>query len=126
MKPLSLTIERSKKELWGRVHYDDDLIMDSASSVERLERKMKKLLKELHGLDPNTILFDRQYDLTVLFEQFHYLKITAIAEKSDMNSALLRQYVTGIKHPSAKQAKKVEDAIHKIGRELSKIAVYAE
>ena len=100
--------------------------MDSASSVERLERKMKKLLKDLHGLDPNTILFDRQYDLTVLFEQFHYLKITAIAEKSDMNSALLRQYVTGIKHPSAKQAKKVEDAIHKIGRELSKIAVYAE
>ena len=106
MKPLSLIIEHSKKELWGRVYYDDNLIIDSASSVERLERKMKKLLKDLHGLDPNAILFDHHYDLTVLFEQFHYLKITAIAEKSDMNSALLWQYVTGIKHPSAKQAKR--------------------
>ncbi len=126
MKPLTLIIERSQGELWGRIHYEDDLIIDSARTLDGLEKKMKKLLKELHNADPKTVVFDYQYDLTALFEKFNYLKISAIAEKSDLNATLLRQYVTGIKHPSAKQAKKVEDAIHKIGKELSNIAVYAE
>jgi hypothetical protein len=126
MEPLMLIVEKSQGELWGRVHYEDDLLIDSARSIEGLERKMKKLLKDLHGVDPRNIVFEYQYDLTALFEKFNYLKISAIADKSELNAALLRQYVTGIKHPSAKQAKKVESAIHKIGRELSKIAVYAE
>jgi predicted transcriptional regulator len=79
----------------------------------------------LHKLDPNEIVFDLQYDLTALFQQFNYLKITAIAEKANLNATLLRQYVTGIKHASPQQAKKVEVAIHKIGKELAKITVYA-
>jgi len=126
MKPLTLIVERSQGELWGRVHYEDDLIIDSARTLDGLEKKIKKLLKDLHKVDPKIIAFDYQYDLTALFEKFNYLKISAIAEKSDLNATLLRQYVTGIKYPSAKQAKKVEDAIHKIGKELSNIAVYAE
>jgi len=126
MKPLMLIIEKSQGELWGRVHYEDNLIIDAAKSREGLERKMKKLLKELHHVDPKEVVFEHQYDLSALFEQFSYLKISAIAEKADLNPALLRQYVTGIKHASPKQAQKVEDAIHKIGRELSGIAVYAD
>ena len=126
MKPITLIVEKSQGELWGRVKYDDDLIVDSAKNMISLERKMKKLLKVLHELDPKAVVFEHQYDLTVLFQQFSYLKISAIAEKANLNAALLRQYVTGIKHPSAKQAKKVEDTIHKIGKELSNIAVYAE
>ena len=43
-----------------------------------------------------------------------------------MNPALLRQYASGVKHPSPKQAKKLEDTIHQIGKELSGVAVYAE
>jgi hypothetical protein len=86
---------------------------------------MKKLLKDLHGVEAKDVVFEIQYDLTALFEQFNYLKITAIAEKAKLNATLLRQYVTGIKNASPKQAKKVEDAIQKIGRELANIAVYA-
>jgi hypothetical protein len=125
MKPLMLIIEKSKGELWGRVNYEDDLIVESARTVESLERKIKKLLKDFHGVDPKNVKFDRQYDLTAVFESFEYLNITAIAERADLNPALLRQYASGIKHPSSRQAKKVEQAIHKIGHELSKIAVYA-
>ena len=43
MKPLMLIVEQSEGELWGRVHYEDDLLIDSAKNVEGLERKMKKL-----------------------------------------------------------------------------------
>ena len=126
MKPIMLIVEKSEGELWGRVNYEDDLLIDSAKNIAGLERKIKKLLKDLHKIDPKDVVFEHQYDLTALFEQFNYLKITAIAERANLNAALLRQYVTGIKHASAKQTKKVEDAIHKIGKELSNIAVYAE
>ena len=126
MKPIMLIVEKSEGELWGRVNYEDDLLIDSAKNIAGLERKIKKLLKDWHKIDPKDVVFEHQYDLTALFEQFNYLKITAIAERANLNAALLRQYVTGIKHASAKQTKKVEDAIHKIGKELSNIAVYAE
>lgn len=125
MKPIMLIVEKSQGLLWGRVHYEDNLLVETAKTVESLERKFKKLLKDFHGVDPKNVTFECCYDLTAVFEKFNYLKITAIADKADMNPALLRQYATGIKHPSAKQAKKVEDAIHKIGLELSKIAIYA-
>jgi hypothetical protein len=125
MKPITLVVEKSEGELWGRVNYEDNLIIDSAKNLAGLERKMKKLLKDFSQLNPKDVVFDLQYDLTALFEQFSYLKISAIADKADLNAALLRQYVTGIKQASPRQAKKVEDAIHKIGKELANITVYA-
>ncbi len=125
MKPLMLIVEKSQGELWGRVHYEDDLLVTNARTVESLERKMKTLLKDFHELEPRDVQFERHYDLTAVFEKFDYLKISTIAELAEINPALLRQYASGIKHPSAKQAKKVEHAIHKIGAELSKFAVYA-
>jgi len=125
MKPIMLVVEKSKGILWGRVHYEGNLLVDTAKTVENLERKFRKLLKDFHGVDPKNVKFECCYDMTAVFENFNYLKITAIADRADMNPALLRQYATGIKNPSAKQAKKVEEAIHKIGLELSKIAIYA-
>ncbi len=125
MMLISLIIEKSQGELWGRVMFDDNLIIDSAKNVASLERKMKKLLKSLHQLDPENVTFELQYDLSALFAQFSYLKITSIAREAEMNPTLLRQYVTGIKHASPKQAKKVEAAIHKIGHDLVNITVYA-
>lgn len=125
MKPLKLILEKSQGELWGRVQYEDDLLVTNARTVESLERKMKTLLKDFHEVEPKEVQFESHYDLTSVFEKFDYLKISTIAERAEINATLLRQYASGIKHPSAKQAKKVEQAIHKIGAELSKLAVYA-
>jgi len=125
MNKLLLIIEKSKGELFGRVHYEDDLIIDSARSIESLERKMRKLLQQFHNVDTKTIAFEHAYDITALFDKFGYLKITSIAKKAEINPALLRQYASGVKYPSPKQAKKLEDAIHEIGKELTHVAVYA-
>jgi hypothetical protein len=124
-KPLILIIEKDKNSLWGRLAYEDNLIVDNATTIPALEKKMKKLLKAFHDLEPETINFDVQYDLAAIFEKFNFLKITAIAERANMNAALLRQYAAGIKHPSIQQAKKIEAAIHEIGKELSAVTVYA-
>ncbi len=125
MQKILLIVEKSKNELNGRVQYEDNLIIDTANSVSSLEKKFKKFLFDFHGLDPAEIEFSHVYDISALFGTFGYLKITSIAKKAEMNPALLRQYASGVKYASPRQAKKLEDTIHEIGKELSDVAVFA-
>jgi hypothetical protein len=58
MTTLNLTIEKSQSgTIWGRVEYDDDLLIESAISIEALERKFKKLLKAFHDVDLEQLNF---------------------------------------------------------------------
>ncbi|TWI84098.1 hypothetical protein [Chitinophaga japonensis] len=123
---MELIIEKADVGFLGRVHCEDNLIIDEADNLETLEENIKKALKEFHGLNPKDVKFERKYDLSALFEKFNYLKISIVAELAGLNASLLRQYVTGVKHPSVSQAKKIEEAIHRIGNELNRIHVYAE
>ncbi len=65
--------------------------------------------------------FDYRLDITDFFSLFAPVKQTAVALKAGINPSLLRQYARGIKHPSLRQAEKIEDAIHQLGRDLLKI-----
>ena len=65
--------------------------------------------------------FDYRLDISDFFGLFTPLKQTAVAIKAGINPSLLRQYARGIKHPSLEQAKKIETAIHQLGKELLKI-----
>ena len=125
MKKIPLIIERGEDEkLWGRINYDDNLVTDYANNIPALERKMKKLLNDFHAV--SDVEFDHLYDVSVFFENFNFLKQTKIAELAGINSSLLRQYATGIKHPSPEQAKKIEIAVHKLAKELEAVSLYAE
>jgi ribosome-binding protein aMBF1 (putative translation factor) len=121
---LLLIIEKSKGKLWGRVNYKDSLITDFATNVNTLEKKMKKLLKDF--LELQNVEFEYSYDLTVFFEEYDFLKQSKIAELAGMNPGLLRQYASGVKHPSLEQAKKIEKAVHNLAKELKSISIYAE
>jgi hypothetical protein len=66
------------------------------------------------------------YDLQAFFKEFNELKISSIAERAELNPSLLRQYATGMKYPSVDQAKKIEVALHDLGRKLKSVALYAE
>ncbi len=119
MKKLSLIIEKSKDgKLWGRVEFEDDLIVDSAVSPNELEKKMKKLLHYFHNVEPSEVRFELAYDLTALFTQKDYLNVSAIALKAGINPGLMRQYVAGFKYPSLERAKAIEHIINDLGREL--------
>lgn len=121
---LLLIIEKSKGKLWGRVNYKDNLITDFASSVDVLEKKMRKLLKDFHRLSDAE--FEYSYDLTAFFEQYDFLKQSKIAELAGMNAGLLRQYACGVKYPSPEQAKKIEKAVHDLAKELKAVSIHAE
>jgi hypothetical protein len=124
MKKLSLVIEKSKDgKLWGRVEFDDDLMVDSANSLDALERKMKKLLHNFHEVEPSAVQFKLAYDLSALFAQLNYLNASAIALKAGINPGLMRQYVAGFKYPSLERAKAIEGIINDLGQELIGIRV---
>ena len=121
---LLLIIEKSKGKLWGRVNYKDNLITDFANSVDALEKKVRKSLKDFHQL--SNAEFDYSYDLTTFFEQYDFLKQSKIAELAGMNPGLLRQYASGVKYPSSDQAKKIEKAVHDLAKELKAVSIHAE
>ena len=116
-----LTIEKDKGKIWGRITYKKNLITDYASSIGALEKKMAKLLKDFHGI--SNPAFSHSYDLTVFFEEFNYLKQSKIAELAGVNPGLLRQYASGVKYPSADQAKKIEKAVHELARSLQSVSL---
>lgn len=123
---LDLIIERGENELSGRVTYKDSLIVDMAHNVADLEKQMKQLLHDFEGLDPDTVEFEHLYDVYALFEQFDFLNISKVAKHAGINAGLLRQYASGVKSPSANQAKKIEDTIHGLASQMQKAVVYAD
>ena len=122
MENINLIIENAKDGLvWGRVAYDDNLLVESAANAEELQVKMKTLLNDFHDLEPDTISFEISYDLSAFFENFGYLKISEIAKYAGLNSSLLRHYVAGSKTASKAQVMKLQEAIHRVGNELAQV-----
>ncbi len=122
MNTLELVIENAKAgELWGRVLFEEDLLVDSAENVEELQKKMKLLLSDFHDLQPGSITFEISYDLSAFFESFSYLKISEIAKYAGLNASLLRHYVAGSKTASKAQVMKLEEAIKRVSTELAQV-----
>lgn len=123
---VKLIIEGGDGALWGRINYEDNLLVDEAETIEKLQAQMRQLLLDFHDLAPDSYDFEIEYDLTAFFEQFDYLKITKIAELAGLNGSLVRQYATGKKFPSAQQAEKIETTIRELAEQLSKVHIYAQ
>ncbi len=61
-------------------------------------------------------------DIASLFDWFSGILTKAgISRLTGMNQSLISQYASGIKKPSSKQTKKIEDALHSLGAELLEI-----
>lgn len=120
---LQLVLEKEGSKLWGRVSVDDNIIFDSATTLQALEKKIKKALHDFEGF--NDVQFEYAYDLTVFFEQFNFLNQSKIAELAGINAALIRQYSSGLKYPSKEQVEKIEAAIRIMGEKLQSINLSA-
>ncbi|SDG81392.1 hypothetical protein SAMN04487996_123106 [Dyadobacter soli] len=59
---ITLVIETGYSSVWGRVQYDDNLIVDEAATVEGLQSNMAGLLLEFHDLKPGLYEFSIEYD----------------------------------------------------------------
>jgi hypothetical protein len=54
-------------------------------------------------------------------ETFEAVKVSAVAKEAGMNPTLLRQYLSGVKHPSPEQARRVQDALHRVAQRLLEV-----
>ncbi len=116
---IQLTLEKEGSKLWGRVSIDENIIVDSATTLQALEKKMRKAVKDFEGIVD--FQFEYAYDLTVFFERYNYLNQSKIAELAGINPGLIRQYSSGHKQPSRDQVAKIEVAIHKLANELKSV-----
>jgi hypothetical protein len=117
-----LIVEKANDDLFGRISIKGNLIVDSASTLEALKKKMKKLAKDFESVEIDE--FDITYDLTSFFEQHPYLSISEVAFEARISPGLMRQYSCGIKHPSEDRIKIIEIAIRDIGKRLAKIKLH--
>ena len=116
---LQLVLEKEGSKLWGRVSVDGNLVFDSATTLQALEKKLKKALNDFEGLEE--VEFEYAYDLTVFFEKFNFLNQSKIAELAGINPGLIRQYSSGHKQPSKEQVGKIENAIHELAGKLKSV-----
>ena len=54
-------------------------------------------------------------------ETFEAVKIGAVAKEAGMNPTLLRQYISGYKRLSPEQARRVQEALHRVGQRLLEV-----
>lgn len=122
MKKIELIIENVRAgEVWGRVNYEDNLIVDNAGNIQELQTNLTVLLEEFHDIKPDDFYFEVSYDLTAFFEVFNYLNISNIAKYAGINPSLLRHYAAGSKTAGKDQVLKLQEAIHKAGQELTEV-----
>ncbi len=131
---LTIIIEKGDGEIWGRVEAPGFLNVTVGNSEAEITQNMLELIEDFlenegkedeywKDVTLESIEFDYRYDLTAFFDLFSPLKINSIAEKAGINKALMRQYVSGVKHPSAQQVQKIESAIHAFGQNLMKVSL---
>lgn len=134
---LEVIIEKNEGVLWGRVEDKGKFLPTPyGETINSLSQNLKELITEYvanegkddtfwNKVDANNLELDLKYDLQAFFHQHEYLNASAIAKIAGLNPGLVRQYSSGVKNPSAEQAKKIEDAIHKIANKLKEVAIYA-
>ena len=131
---IDVIIEKGKKEFWGRIEGYEFLPVTAGKNINEVLGNLKMLIadyvrhegqddKRWKKIDVGKIEFNLHYDLRAFFDEYKVLNVSSVAAKAKINQSLLRQYVTGAKHPSTRQAKKVETAVRQIAEEINKISL---
>ncbi|WP_338876726.1 hypothetical protein WBJ53_13815 [Spirosoma sp. SC4-14] len=134
-KHLSIVIEKGDdEEIAGSISTDDFLLTTVANMEEEVIQNLKMLIADFiqhegqessswKNVKVDDIEYSIEYDLTTLFQIFDALKISAVAKLAGINSGLMRQYASGTKNASAKQARKIEDAVRALGMRLTQVSI---
>ncbi len=64
-----------------------------------------------------------RYDLPSFFGDFDFINASRFAKYAGINESKMRQYKSGVAYPGEKTTKKIVNAIHRIGAELSSVSL---
>lgn len=94
-------------------------LMNSYREVVEVYAEMGKPLPE-ELKDPE---FEYTYDISALFDSFKFLNVSKFAESIGISPSLMRHYKRGDTYISSAQAKRIEDGLHRIARELLQVSL---
>lgn len=96
--------------------------VDEAKESLRLALEDYKTMLAEIGKDVPDMLrsidFEYKYDIASFFECFKFISVSTFAKYAGINPSLMRQYKQRIAFASEAQKAKIEQAIHKAGKEL--------
>ena len=96
-----------------------DTVSEAKADFENTMKEVLETYEETGEAIPEELIntiFEFKYDLPSFLNCYNYLNMTKLADKAGINPSLMRQYKRG-QYVSEKQASKIQDAVHKIGRE---------
>jgi len=93
---------------------------DFENSVKEMVASYTELNKEIPA-ELKKIRFEYKYDLASLFNQYDFINVSKFAHMAGINASLMRQYKSGNQYISENQLAKIEEAVHKIAREMAAI-----
>ena len=67
------------------------------------------------------IEFEYKFDMSSLFNYYDWINTTKFAKTASINSSLMRQYKTGKVYISDTQTRRIENALHRLGKELTAV-----
>ncbi len=128
-KELIIILERNGQEWDARLELPNYLIATQGENINEVTGNIRMLLEDyvqhegsedalFKNVNIQDLKFEYAYELIEFFEQFDAIKIGKVAELAGINASLVRQYANGIKQASEKQVRKIEEAVHKLGKEL--------
>lgn len=98
-------------------------VAEAKADFENSVREIIQFFQEDGVRDPDdlkNITFVYKYDMPSFLNYYKYLNVTQFARYAGINPSLMRQYKQG-QGASEKQIARIQDAIHRIGRELSSV-----
>jgi len=133
-KVIKVFVERADDgTYWGTTQNIPGVVTAYGNSLEELKESLKVAFgdylevaeeeKENWVKDVKKIKdWDYQMDLQAFFFLIPEVKISAIGKKAKINESLMRQYVTGKASASEERVKRIEKAIHELGKELQSVS----
>jgi predicted RNase H-like HicB family nuclease len=126
MKTIKIIIERNEDGFWAYAENEKG-ITGGGESVEACKQDILDSIETLKGLDgKNKFKYkEGEYELIYKFDTESLLEYykgiitnTGVEKLTGINHKLVSQYATGLKKPRLAQRKKIEEGLHKLGKEL--------
>lgn len=108
--------------------FDGFNLNGQGKSVDEAKRSLHEciddyitMLKEQGNEVPGelkNVEFEYKYDIASFFDNFKFISVSTFAKYAGINPSLMRQYKQRIAFASEAQKAKIEEAIHRVAREM--------
>jgi len=131
MRTLNAVIERNEDGFYAYVEQIDGCVAGGMSYSE-VKKNLEEMINMFIEEDPTVnqkykdgYKLKFEVSLDSVFDLLPEINISQLAKLGKLNPGLLRQYVSGSKKASEKQAKRVMEAIDKLANKLNSISLTA-